>query len=156
MIREIVRGAVAGAAGTTALNAMTYGDMAVRGRPTSSVPEQMVEKVAAGLGHPVRGGGWRRDARLTGLGALGGLAVGTGAGAAMSLARWAGVRMPVWLGGVVTGALVMATTDLSMARLKVSDPRTWSASDWLSDAVPHLVYGLVTYGIVVAADGARA
>jgi hypothetical protein len=38
----------------------------------------------------------------------------------------------------------MAATDGSMAGLGVSDPRTWSAGAWLSDAVPHLAYGAVT------------
>ena len=35
-------GAAAGAAGTTALNFLTYVDMAVRGRPASSTPEKTV------------------------------------------------------------------------------------------------------------------
>ena len=39
----VLRGAAAGAAGTTALNAVTYLDMTVRGRGTSSTPEQTVE-----------------------------------------------------------------------------------------------------------------
>jgi hypothetical protein len=29
-----------------------------------------------------------------------------------------------------------------MAAMGVSDPRKWSVSDWLSDLVPHLAYGL--------------
>ncbi|RPK34941.1 hypothetical protein EES40_32340 [Streptomyces sp. ADI93-02] len=44
-------------------------------------------------------------------------------------------------------ALAMALTDAPIARLGVSDPRTWSAHDWASDVVPHVVHGLVTYGI---------
>ena len=39
-----------------------------------------------------------------------------------------------------------------MTALKVTDPRTWSAVDWLSDVVPHLVYGLVTYATLSALD----
>ena len=35
---NMLKGAVAGAAGTTVLNAVGYGDMAVRGRPASSTP----------------------------------------------------------------------------------------------------------------------
>jgi len=26
----------------------------------------------------------------------------------------------------------------------VSDPTTWGLSGWASDAIPHLIYGLVT------------
>lgn len=66
--------------------------------------------------------------------------------------RRVGVRLPWWLGGVVTGALAMAAADLPMARLGVSDPKSWSAQDWASDAVPHLMYGMVTYGIVTASE----
>ncbi|MFF1282411.1 hypothetical protein ACFVY4_16860 [Streptomyces sp. NPDC058299] len=34
--------------------------------------------------------------------------------------------MPLWLGGLLTGTLAMAATDLPLARLKISDPTTWS------------------------------
>jgi len=152
MLRTLVRGSAAGAAGTTVLNAVTYADMAWRGRPSSQAPARVVDQIAQEAGHPVPGSGDTRDNRLSGLGALSGIAVGCGTGAAVSLLRRVGIRMPWWLGGVVTGALAMAATDLPMARLGVSDPTSWSAKDWASDAVPHLLYGLVTYGIVTASD----
>ncbi|MFS8200296.1 hypothetical protein ACLVWQ_16605 [Streptomyces sp. CWNU-52B] len=158
MITSIVRGCAAGAAGTTALNAVTYADMALRGRPASSAPETVVDRIATRLGRPVPAPATHsgdRGNRLTGLGALSGIAVGTGTGAAVSLLHRAGVRPPVWLGGVLTGALAMALSDAPMACLGVSDPRTWSARDWAADAVPHLVHGLVTYGIVAAAEQRR-
>ena len=50
-------------------------------------------------------------------------------------------RPPVWLGTVVTGGLAMLGSDTPMALLRVSDPWTWSRTDWISDAVPHLAYG---------------
>jgi len=34
----------------------------------------------------------------------------------------------------------------------VTDPRTWSAADWISDLLPHLAYGVVTHATAVAAD----
>jgi hypothetical protein len=46
----------------------------------------------------------------------------------------------------------MAASDVPVARLGISDPRTWSAADWLSDVLPHLAYGLVTYGAVTGAE----
>ncbi|WP_169797062.1 hypothetical protein [Peterkaempfera griseoplana] len=49
-------------------------------------------------------------------------------------------------------ALAMSAADMPTARLGVTDPRGWSAADWLSDAVPHLVYGLVTHGAVAAVE----
>ncbi|MGC5361693.1 hypothetical protein ACPXCE_08375 [Streptomyces sp. DT24] len=155
MIRTVGRGLLAGAAGTTALNVVTYADMALRGRPTSSAPETTVSRLADLVGRPVPGDDEHRGNRLSGLGALSGLLVGTGAGAVAAVTRRAGLRLPVWLGGVLTGALVMAATDAPMAGLKVSDPRTWSATDWVSDAVPHLVHGLVTYAAVVTYEDRR-
>ena len=142
----------AGAAGATVLNAVTYADMAWRGRPASEAPAQAVDEIAKGTGHPIPGAGSSRDNRLSGLGALSGIAVGCATGAAVSLLRRSGLRMPWWLGGVVTGALAMAATDLPMARLGVSEPADWSAKDWASDVVPHLLYGFATYGIVEAAE----
>ncbi|MEV7244098.1 MULTISPECIES: hypothetical protein [unclassified Streptomyces] len=149
MFRSIVWGCVAGAAGTTALNAVTYADMALRGRPSSGTPETVVDRVSSGLGHPLPESEGREN-RLTGLGALSGIAVGVAAGAAVALAHRSGLRVPVWLGAPLTGALAMAAADAPIAGLGVSDPRTWSATDWASDVIPHLVYGLVTYGVVAA------
>jgi hypothetical protein len=31
-----------------------------------------------------------------------------------------------------------------MAATGLTDPRSWSLADWLSDAVPHVAYGVVT------------
>jgi hypothetical protein len=38
----------------------------------------------------------------------------------------------------------MAASDVPIAATGASDPRTWGVSGWLSDLIPHLVYGLVT------------
>ena len=150
MTREILSGAAAGAAGTTALNAITYLDMAIRGRGSSSTPQQTVEAVASRLPVSVPGEGETRDNRVSGLGSLSGIATGIGVGVFFGLLRRSGVRLPPPLGAVVVGLAAMAATDLSMARLHVSDPRTWSATDWLSDLVPHLAYGAVTYATLEA------
>ncbi len=48
LLRSALLGAAAGAAGTTALNAVAYLDMAVRGRPASSTPEDTVERLSGG------------------------------------------------------------------------------------------------------------
>jgi hypothetical protein len=149
MMRTLSRGALAGAAGITALNSVSYADMALRGRPSSSTPEQTVDLLADKVGVAIPGEGGARDARLTGLGALNGtavgVAVGVGVGTATAVLRRAGLAPPWWAGAVVTAGLAMAAGDVPLARLGISDPRTWSAADWLSDVVPHLAYGLVTY-----------
>ncbi|MBV9952070.1 MAG: hypothetical protein JO291_08975 [Acidimicrobiia bacterium] len=144
MLRSMLRGAMAGAAGTTALNAVTYLDMAFRGRPSSSTPEDTVEKVADELDTRIPGSEKEQDARKSGLGALLGIAAGTGVGAAFGLLRGAGLRLPVWLTAPAAGAVAMAAGNGPMVALGVTDPRSWSSIDWLSDVVPHLAYGAVT------------
>ena len=142
------RGLIAGAAGTVALHAATYLDMAVRGRPASTVPQQLVDAIAGAAGTEVPGRGATRDARRRGLGELAGIANGVGLGVVFSLVRSAGVRMPFPVGAVVKGAAALAATDVPIAALGVSDPRTWSREDWIADAVPHLAYGAVAQAVV--------
>ena len=84
-IRGLLVGLAAGAAGTTALNASTYVDMVVRARPSSSTPEDMVEKLSELTGAKVPGQGDERSNRVAGLGPLTGLITGLGIGAAMML-----------------------------------------------------------------------
>ena len=142
----VVRGAAAGAAGTTALNAVTYADMAVRGRPASSTPEQTVEKLAQAAHTDVPGEGETRSNRLSGLGPLTGIATGVGVGAlAGLLAR--GTRLPTPALAGVVGAAAMLGSNGPMTALGITDPRTWSASSWVSDVVPHLAYGVVTAAV---------
>jgi hypothetical protein len=152
----ILAGAAAGAAGTAALNATTYLDMAVRGRDTSETPQQTVEAIEDRLPVSVPGDDRKRSNRVTGLGSLSGIVTGVGIGAVFGLLHRAGLRPPVPVGAVMVGLAAMASTDISMTVLKITDPRTWSAADWLSDVIPHLVYGAVTYATLDALDRRRA
>ena len=152
MVGGLVRGMAAGAAGTAALNAATYADMAVRGRPSSSTPQQTVEAIEDRLPVSVPGEGDTRKNRVSGLGSLSGFATGVGIGAVFGLLRRAGIRLPAPGGAVVVGLAAMAATDGSMAALKVSEPSTWSPAEWLSDLLPHLVYGAVTWAVLEALD----
>lgn len=149
----LMAGAAAGAAGTSALNAVTYLDMALRARPTSSTPEQVVDTLARRAGHPVPGSGDERDNRLEGLGALGGIMTGTFVGAVFGFLRRRGLRFGPVAGPVVIGAAAMVATDFSMVRLGITDPREWDAAAWLSDVIPHLAFGLATYATLAATDG---
>lgn len=148
--KAALAGAAAGAAGTTALNAVTYLDMALTARPTSSTPEQTVERLAGAAGTRVPGEGDARDNRLAGLGPLTGIVTGVGLGVVAGLARAAGVRPGLAPSAVLVGVGAMAATDGPMAALGVSDPRTWPASSWVRDLVPHLAYGAVTAAVVHA------
>ncbi|BCJ68738.1 hypothetical protein [Polymorphospora rubra] len=152
MWSALLSGAAAGAAGTTALDAVTYLDMAQRGRPASSTPQQTVEAITGRLKVDVPGDGDTRQNRLTGLGALSGIGTGIAVGAVFGALRGAGFRPHPLLASVVIGLAAMAASDVPMAGLKVSDPRTWSAGSWLSDIVPHLAYGMVTSAVLAGLD----
>jgi len=144
IVATALRGAAAGAAGTTALNAVTYLDMAWRGRPASSTPEDTVEKLAQTAGVEVPGDDETRKNRLAGLGPLTGIATGVGIGVLAGLLA-PKLRLPV-LAGVV-GTAAMAGSNVPMTALGVTDPRSWGAAGWISDVVPHLAYGLVTAAV---------
>jgi hypothetical protein len=150
MLKRLMQGAAAGAAGTTALNAVTYADMALRARPSSSTPEQVVEELAKRSGHPVPGSGDERQNRLQGLGALGGLATGVLVGALAGQLRFAVLRLGPVLGAALLGGSAMLATDLAMVKLGITDPRSWDAGSWAADAVPHLAFGAVAYGALAA------
>ncbi|MBA2768664.1 MAG: hypothetical protein H0U35_05970 [Sporichthyaceae bacterium] len=139
-----MRGAAAGAAGTTALNAVTYLDMTWRGRPASSTPEDTVEKGLGQTSLDLPGEGETRANRVSALGALSGLATGVAIGAAYGAVRALGVRPPVLVSGLVTAAVALAGSNAPMTAMGVTDPRSWSTADWVADVVPHLAYGLVT------------
>ncbi|MDT0274636.1 hypothetical protein [Blastococcus goldschmidtiae] len=147
-----LRGAAAGAAGSTALNAVTYLDMAVRGRGTSSTPEDTVEQLASEAHVPIPGDGDTRANRVQGLGPLLGLVAGVGVGTVGGLARAAGYLSAKPVGVALTTLGVMVAANGPMAALGVTDPRTWSAKDWLSDVVPHLAYGVVVKNTIDAFD----
>jgi hypothetical protein len=140
-------GAAAGAAGTTALNAVTYLDMAVRGRAASSAPEHAIQTITGKLGVEMPGDPDTREHRTTGLGALLGIATGVGGGTALGIARSAGWRPSLGRSAAIVGLAVMAGSDIPMVLLGISDARKWSPADWLSDLVPHLAYGLVTAAV---------
>ena len=144
----ILRGAIAGAAGTTALNAVTYADMVLRARPASSSPEQMVKKASGAARIDIPGHGDEEQNRVQGLGPLVGIGVGASVGAVSGLIHHLllsrGRRLPFLVGALLVGSAAMAASDLPTAASGVSNPRSWSVRDWLSDAVPHLAYGLVT------------
>lgn len=141
--REVLAGAVAGAAGATALNALTYLDMAIRGRPASEVPEQVADIIADRLNFGLGGDEHARN-REQGIGPMLGVLTGVGVGAAYGALRCAvrKVNIPIAAAGVGVAASVVS--NLPMALLRVSDPRTWGVSGWVDDLIPHFGYGLAT------------
>ncbi|HJQ00753.1 MAG TPA: hypothetical protein VJ851_04065 [Jatrophihabitans sp.] len=151
-IRTVARGVIAGAVGTTALNAVTYLDMAVRARPASEIPQQAIETMASRAGHPVPGTGAQKQNRLAGLGSLSGIATGVGIGMLAGLGRPVLSRLPAPIAALAIGVAAMVATNGSLVRLGLTDPRQWSWADWLSDLVPHLAYGAAGYATLRALE----
>ena len=147
-----LRGAAAGAAGTTALNAVTYLDMVVRGRGASSTPERTVEALAQKAHVQIPGDDEKRSNRVQGLGPITGLAAGVGVGVVVGLVRAAGYRSQPLVGTLLTTLGVLVATNGPMTVLGITDPRTWSATDWASDVVPHLAYAAVVKTTMDAFD----
>lgn len=159
MANRIVAGAIAGAAGVVALNFTSYLDMLVRGRPASTVPARAAARLADEIGLPLDfdedadadkdGGeheatGEHEAHRQEALGALLGMVNGVTIGVAYGIVRLVLPRPPAWLAGAALGGLAMVAADYPAARLEVTQPRDWSAMDWISDVLPHTAFGVVT------------
>lgn len=155
-MNRLLRGAIAGAAGTIALDLTTYGDMLVRGRGASSVPAQVAGVLAGQVGiTPLAKGsqGETADNRREAAGAILGYTTGVGIGVLYGLLRGQPEHGASPLAGAAVGLSAMAASDVPIALTGVSDPATWSTADWLSDLIPHLVYGLVTVAVYDALRG---
>lgn len=149
VMRGALWGAAAGAAGTTALNALTYLDMAARGRPASDTPSATLKKLEGATPLEIPGDGETHDNRVAGLGSLNGVVVGVATGMLLGAARGAGWR-PSEIGTVSLSTLgALLAGNAPMTALGVSDPRKWSISDWISDLIPHTAYGIVC-GLILA------
>ncbi len=158
MLREMLIGAAAGAAGTTALNAVTYGDMLVRGRPASDAPSAAAARLAEMVGLDLSAENEAPDGstaqnRQSGLGALLGFAPGLGIGVAYGLVRPHLGKVSTLRAGAVLGLAAMIASDGPMVALGVTDPRQWDGQSWLSDIIPHLAYGLATVAAYEACNG---
>ncbi len=145
--RRLLWGAASGAIGTTVLNAITYGDMLLRGRPASGTPAKAAGILADDIGISslrTDNDDPKAEHRRQAAGALLGYATGVGIGmvAAVTLARGNGDGLI--RNGVLLGVAAMAASDGPIVLTGASDPRTWSPADWLSDIVPHMAYGLAT------------
>lgn len=140
MFRHAMTGAAAGLLGTAVLNAVTYADVALRGRGTSSMPADAVGAATDRLGVQLGADEETAANRREGLGALSGFATGMGVGAVYGMI--AGRRqVPLPVAAVGVGVAAMAATDIPLTVSGLTDPRRWGTAGWLSDVVPHLAYG---------------
>lgn len=145
-MERLVNGLIASGAGTAALNAVTYLDMLARGRPSSSVPadtvDRLVDTVGVEFGQDDEG-----QARRTAAGALMGYGAGLGIGGLYGVLE-GGVRdLPLPVSGALVGLAAMAGSDVPATVTGAIDPRRWSPTSWLADLVPHFVYGVATVAV---------
>ena len=143
LLRGFLGGAAAGAAGSTALNAVSYLEMAIKGRPASTTPQVTVEKFVDVAQLTIPGSDEVRENRIAGIGPLTGVIVGVGVGALLGLSRSAGWRPAPVVSALAATVGALIGGNVPMTLLGVTDPRTWTATDWASDIAPHLAYGVV-------------
>ena len=142
--KNAVRGMLAGAAGTAMLNLTTYADVVVRDRPPSPLPEKVIGAIAKNADIGAN--------RKTGLGALLGYFDGLGAGMLFGAIRPYARGVPWQVAGIALGVFTAVLSEGSATALKQTDPRRWTAADWIADMVPRCIYGWTT---CVAFDNMR-
>lgn len=145
----MVYGALSGAAGSATLDMTSYTDMAIRGRPLSQLPHNVVKEIArrthvSPFNKPDDELSDKDKNRGRAIGALLGYADGLCTGAMYGAIKpalpglswfWAGLGL-----ALVTGFLSEGTA----TALKQTDPRQWGAAGWVSDIIPRCLYGWVT------------
>ena len=146
---DAMRGALAGAAGTAMLDATTYADIAIRGRPPSELPDKMVRALAKNLG---LAGLAASDSKLStelknrraGLGALLGYADGFGSGLVFGVVRPYVRGMPWFVSGIALAVATGLASEGTATLLKQTNPKKWGAAGWLADLIPRCIYGWTT------------
>jgi hypothetical protein len=73
-----------------------------------------------------------------------GYANGLGTGLIYGLIKSQYNEVPALLSAVLVGLTAMAASDVPLVTLQVTNLRKWGFSSWLADAIPHLIYGVVT------------
>jgi hypothetical protein len=129
MLNAALRGIIAGATGTVALDTSTYLDMAIRGRSSSNAPSKLVDTVAKKFHLPLSkqsssSNEQSAQNRENGLGALLGYGNGLGTGVIYGILRSRFDEIPVPLAAALVGLTAMAASDVPMIALRVSNPRT--------------------------------
>jgi xanthosine utilization system XapX-like protein len=109
----------------------------------------MIDKVARQIHLPLspQGVGSQDETaqnRESGLGALLGYVNGLGTGVIYGLVRSQFDEIPAPLAAALVGLTAMVASDVPLVTLQLTNPRQWGISGWLSDAIPHLIYGIVT------------
>jgi hypothetical protein len=152
-MNRLIQGAIAGAAGTMALDITSYLDIVVRGRSASNLPAELIRCFAEiakipDLSTPDDRADDKTKNRRSALGAISGYSVGIGIGAVYGVVSPLLSGTPLFCRAILVGAAAMAAADVPIVQLKLTDPRQWGTVGWLSDIIPHFAYGLVTAAVV--------
>src|SRR5690606_23796896 len=128
------RGLLAGAAGTMALNSITYLDMLVRGRPASRLPADTARQLTASLGTPL-GSDDEADNRADALGALLGYAAGSSTAVLYAFGS-PGIRtLPVWTRMALLALAAMLAGYVPSIVSGAPDSRNLCAECWVCGIV---------------------
>ena len=149
-------GMLAGAAGTTALNAVSYADMVASARPASGTPEATIKRLEVAANFTVPGNEEQRENRISALGPMTGTFVGVAVGAFLGMALSLGWRPSPLVLAIVAAGGVLIGGNGPMTVLGVTDPRTWTAKAWASDIIPHLAFGVVTAAVLRNVNAPRS
>ncbi len=153
---SIGSGFLGAAVGTIALDVASYVDMAVRGRPASTLPTEVVKKLAAPVGATaLLADDEATKNRQSGIGALLGYAEGLAIGTLYGAIRPAIRAVPWPIAGLALGGLTLVASEGTATKLGATDWATWSAADWISDIIPRSIYGLAVAAVVEALDAPR-
>jgi hypothetical protein len=148
MFGRALNGLIAGAAGTAALNMLTYLDVLIRARPSSSVASKTAARLADEVGVDLRADAEQgTQRRRSAVGALLGYLSGVGIGALYGAIEDAVPDLPLPMSGIAVGLAAMAGSDLPATSAGATDSSKWGASGWIEDVVPHIAYGVVTVGV---------
>jgi hypothetical protein len=139
----ITAGMLAGAAGATAKNVVSYLDQAVLGDAATTSPAGSSVSATAQTAADTAGAP-SDTTRTDALGPLGGLGIGIGVGAVAGLVRGSNATPPPVVAAVLTGLVAMGAGE-GAAVATGSARSDWAApANLLRDFVPHLAYGAVT------------
>ena len=139
----ITAGILAGAAGATAKNVVSYLDQAVQGEGATTSPAS--HSVAGAAKQATGAAGSQADgARAEALGPLGGLGIGLGVGALAGLIRGSNATPPPVVAAVATGLVAMSIGEGAAVATGTAKPGWAAPGNLLRDFIPHLAYGAVT------------
>ena len=147
-----LQGLAAGCVGLVALEMTSYLDQYLRARPPSQSPTKLGERLGDQLGLELGEGKPRRN-RASALGPLAGYWDGLLLGVGWSILAPSHASALSGTAALTAGAMVGSNGPL--IALGITDPRSWSRDDWLTDLVPHLAYGLATTATVAALRAAN-